>query len=75
MGEAAKLPMRCRIALPKNEHQPRSSDPKVSQQWSILRRPEGYDRVAASWRAQSPRAVVQNTEIVRHPVADESKDN
>ncbi len=33
LGEAAKLPMRCRITLPSKEHQPKSSDPDVSGQW------------------------------------------
>ncbi|MEZ5873217.1 MAG: ATP-binding protein [Nitratireductor sp.] len=73
MGEAAKLPMRCRITLPHEEHRPRSSDPKVSEQWSIPRREEGYDRVVASWRAQRPRAVINNVEIQRQPVDDESE--
>ena len=73
MGEAAKLPMRCRITLPPKEHQPRSSDPKVSDRWSIPRREEGYDRVVASWRAQRPRAVINTVEIQRKPVDDESE--
>ena len=73
MGEAAKLPMRCRITLPPEEHQPRSSDPKVSERWSIPRRDEGYDRVVASWRAQRPRAVINTVEIQRQPVDDESE--
>lgn len=51
-GEAAKLPMRCRITLPIEEHRPRSQDPEVSEKWSLERHPEeGYDRVVASWRA------------------------
>ena len=73
MGEAAKLPMRCRITLPPEENQPRSSDPKVSERWSIPRREEGYDRVVASWRAQRPRAVINTVEIQRQPVDDESE--
>ncbi|MBB4305108.1 hypothetical protein GGD81_004176 [Rhodobium orientis] len=73
MGEAAKLPMRCRITLPAKEHQPRSSDPKVSERWSIPRREEGYDRVVASWRAQRARAVINTIEIQRQPVDDESE--
>tara|TARA_E500000318_G_scaffold10544_1_gene9262 strand:+ start:1715 stop:3451 length:1737 start_codon:yes stop_codon:yes gene_type:complete len=75
MGEAAKLPMRCRISLPTEEHQPRSNDPKVSERWSIPRRVEGYDRVVASWRAQRPRAVVNPIEIQRQPVDDESEED
>ena len=73
MGEAAKLPMRCRITLPPKEHQPRSSDPKVSERWSIPRRKEGYDRVVASWRANRPRAVINPVEIQRQAVDDESE--
>lgn len=71
MGEAAKLPMRCRITLPPEKRQPRSTDPKVSEQWSIPRRKEGYNRVVASWRAQKPRAVVDDLDIERLPVQDE----
>lgn len=74
MGEAAKLPMRCRITLPQKEHQPKSSDPKVSERWSIPRRIEGYDRVVASWRAQRPRATINPVKIQRLPVNDESED-
>lgn len=75
MGEAAKLPMRCRITLPPEEHRPRSGDPKVAEMWSIPRRSEGYDRVVASWRAQRPRAVVVELDIERKDVTDESIDD
>ena len=72
MGESAKLPMRCRITLPAEEHRPKSTDPKVSEQWGIERRQEGYDRVVASWRAQRPHAVVHKLEINRQKVTDET---
>lgn len=72
MGEAAKLPMRCRVTLPPEEYRPRSSDPKVAYCWSNPRKEEGYDRVVASWRAQKPRAVLQDFFIKREPVEDES---
>ena len=75
MGEAAKLPMRCRITLPSEEHRPQSSDPKVSHQWALPRKPEGYDRVVASWRAQKPRAVVRDVAIERQQITDESVDD
>ena len=75
MGEAAKLPMRCRITLPPENRRPRSTDPRVSQQWSVPRKEEGYDRVVASWRAQRPRAVVRDLDIEREPVQDESVDD
>jgi len=74
MGEAAKLPMRCRVTLPTEEHRPKSSDPKVANQWASARKPEGYDRVIASWRAQKPRAVVNDLDIQRVAV-DEEIDN
>lgn len=70
-GEAAKLPMRCRVALPVKEHRPRSEDPKVSDNWKLPRRLEGYERVVASWRAQSPLAVTKDLEIERIPVEDD----
>ncbi|WP_431477792.1 ATP-binding protein [Massilia eburnea] len=69
-GEAARLPVRCRITLPASEHQPRSSDPKVSQAWATRRVAEGYDRVMASWRAQSTRAVVNEVTIQRIAVEE-----
>ena len=69
-GEAAKLPMRCRVELPPEEHRPRSEDPAVSQKWRMQKRDEGYDRVVASWRAQSPRAVTEQLDIERVVVSD-----
>ena len=75
MGEAAKLPMRCRIALPPAERRPQSTDPEVSSQWSLPRRSEGYDRVIASWRAQRPHAVVRDLAIKHQPVEDVSEDD
>ena len=75
MGEAVKLPMRCRITLPAEEHRPKSSDPKVHQQWSLPQRAEGYDRVVASWRAQSSRAVVKKLSIKREGVTDKPEDS
>ena len=69
-GEAAKLPMRCRVTLPAKEHRPRSEDPRVSEAWELQRREEGYQRVAASWRAQSPTAVTSELDVQRVPVDD-----
>ena len=74
-GEAAKLPMRCRVALPPEHQRPRSEDPQVSEKWSLQRRMEGYDRVVASWRAQSPLAVTKELDIDRVAVEDNSRDN
>lgn len=70
IGEAAKLPMRCRVTLPAKEHRPRSEDPEVSDRWKLDRRNEGYERVVASWRAQSALAVTPEREIVLEPVED-----
>ena len=73
-GEAAKLPMRCRVALPAKDFRPRSEDPVVSTRWKLQRRAEGYDRVVASWRAQRPRAVTRKLKIDRIPVEDDTGD-
>jgi len=54
-GDAARLPIRCRITLPSEENRPSSEDPKVSEHWSMPRIEEDYERVAASWRSQNPR--------------------
>lgn len=74
VGEAARLPVRCRITMPSKEHRPRSADPHVSEEWSVRRVAEGYDRVVASWRAQSTTAVAVQRNIQRNPVVDESDD-
>ena len=73
-GEAAKLPMRCRVTLPASEFRPRSEDPAVSAKWRLQRREEGYQRVVASWRAQRPRAVIEELEINLQPVKDDTGD-
>ncbi len=54
IGEAAHLPIRCRIALPNEQHRPSSEDPLVSKRWQVPRTTESYGRVTASWRAQNP---------------------
>ena len=69
-GEAAKLPMRCRVTLPAKEHRPRSGDPEVSTKWRLPRRDEGYERVVASWRSQSPIRVTEDLAIQRVEVED-----
>lgn len=69
-GEAARLPVRCRVTLPSPDHRPKSSDPKVSEAWAVKRVAEGYDRVVTSWRAQRTFAVTKNLGIVRKPVED-----
>jgi hypothetical protein len=54
-GEAARLPIRCRITLPSEENRPNSEDPKVSDNWSKNKISEDYKRFTASWRSQNPR--------------------
>lgn len=53
-GEAARLPIRCRITLPDEKNRPNSEDPAVAKRWQGVRLPESYERVAAAWRAQNP---------------------
>ncbi|EIA1807446.1 ATP-binding protein [Escherichia coli] len=74
-GEAARLPVRCRITLPFQKHLPRSNDPKVTQAWASRRLAEGYDRVVASWRSQQTNAVVQKLKITRSPIEDEPEES
>ena len=70
-GEAAKLPMRCRIALPAKEHRPVSEDPEVSTRWGVGRREEGYSRVVASWRAQNPLVATEEVTLKRIQIVDD----
>ena len=67
-GEAARLPVRCRVFLPAQEHRPDSSDPKVSEAWGLKRISEGYDRMIASWRAQNTFETVEEIDMERQPV-------
>jgi len=53
-GEAAKLPVRCRITLPEAEKRPSSEDPLVTKNWSKPKGAEDYGQVAATWRSQNP---------------------
>jgi hypothetical protein len=53
-GEAARLPIRCRISLPDEKNRPNSEDPAVAKRWQSARLPESYERAAASWRSQNP---------------------
>ncbi|HKT88809.1 MAG TPA: helicase HerA-like domain-containing protein, partial [Candidatus Sulfotelmatobacter sp.] len=45
-GEAARLPIRCRITLPGEGQRPNSEDPEVAERWKNPRRLEDYGRVA-----------------------------
>ncbi|VTY39797.1 Uncharacterised protein [Xylophilus ampelinus] len=69
-GEAARLPVRCRVTLPRPEHRPQSSDPQVASAWATKRVAEGYDRVMASWRAQRTLAVARDVAIERRAIDD-----
>ncbi|WP_050759248.1 ATP-binding protein [Pseudooceanicola batsensis] len=55
MGEAARLPIRCRINLPPEDERPSSADPKVSEAWAKAKEKEDYERLAAAWRSQNPK--------------------
>ena len=54
-GEAARLPIRCRITLPPADARPTSEDPLVAESWTKPRGEENYAQVAAAWRAQNAR--------------------
>lgn len=56
-GEAAKLPVRCRISLPEEGKRPPSEDPLVARSWCRDRTPEDYTAMAATWRSQNPRWI------------------
>lgn len=53
-GEAARLPVRCRLKLPSQAHRPNSEDPKVADRWRADRQAEDYGTLAAAWRSQNP---------------------
>jgi DNA helicase HerA-like ATPase len=53
-GEAAKLPVRCRVTLPDEGKRPSSEDPLVAHAWRRPRQEEDYSSVAAAWRSQNP---------------------
>lgn len=55
MGEAARLPIRCRVNLPPEGQRPSSEDPPVSAAWTKPRGEEDYERLAAAWRSQDPK--------------------
>lgn len=52
-GEAARLPVRCRLRLPEKSQRPNSEDPEVAKQWRADRQPEDYKALSATWRAQN----------------------
>lgn len=54
-GEAAKLPIRCRVTLPPEDQRPASEDPPVASAWSLKRDKGDYASVSGAWRSQNPR--------------------
>jgi hypothetical protein len=54
-GEAAKLPIRCRITLPPENARPSSEDPEVSLAWRNAKSKENYVNLSGPWRAQNPK--------------------
>jgi hypothetical protein len=54
-GEAAKLPVRCRITLPEEGKRPSSEDPLVARRWCEDRGVQDYSALTAAWRSQNPR--------------------
>lgn len=54
-GEAARLPVRCRVTLPPKDRRPDSEDPPVVDSWKKPREKESYADLVASWRAQDPK--------------------
>lgn len=53
-GEAARLPVRCRVTLPPAGLRPDSEDPEVAFSWKKPRTPGDYENFVATWRAQDP---------------------
>jgi DNA helicase HerA-like ATPase len=70
-GEAARLPMRVRVALPTAGKRPDSEDPVVPERWRLNRLKENYEQVVVALRAQSPRATKDKRSISRRPVQDD----
>lgn len=73
-GEAARLPIRCRITLPERQHRPRSADPEVAKKWKLELREERYNDMAAAWRAQSEITTTETVKIVRTEVDDQTEE-
>lgn len=70
-GEATRIPMRVRVALPEERRRPDSEDPDVPSRWRNKRLPEDYEQVVAALRAQSPRMVKEKKIIRRELVQDD----
>ena len=55
IGEAARLPVRCRVTLPREGERPTSEDPPVALSWSKKRTEGDYHSLVAAWRSQNPK--------------------
>lgn len=53
LGEAAHLPVRCRVTLPNEASRPDSGDPLVAKAWSAPKTKGDYHSLVAAWRAQN----------------------
>lgn len=53
VGEAAKLPTRCRFSLLPEDKYPNSRDPQVAKQWRKEKEPEDYKKLIKCWRTQT----------------------
>ncbi|WP_370620258.1 ATP-binding protein [Pantoea ananatis] len=54
IGEAAKLPARCKFKLPAEGYYPDSVDPKVSEAWGKKRERRSFERLVMAWRLNKP---------------------
>ncbi|MNG66273.1 AAA-like domain protein [compost metagenome] len=55
IGEAAKLPSRCKFKLPPDGYYPDSQDPDVSKSWLKPRDPnKSYTKLIEAWRLNKP---------------------
>ena len=55
IGEAAKLPVRCRVTLPRADERPESGDPAVATAWATPSTQGDYENLVAAWRSQNAR--------------------
>lgn len=55
IGEAARLPVRCRVTLPHENDRPESGDPLVASSWSAQQTEGDYETLVAAWRSQNPK--------------------
>lgn len=66
IGEAARLPVRCRVTLPHENDRPESGDPLVATAWSAEQTKGEYTTLVAAWRSQNAKW--------KQPASGEDKD-